>query len=223
MNTRSSAKTKEYDEEIKNINTRINKEICYEIIDKLNDVNLMDDYKECKSVKSNIEYLNSLLEEFGMTHEDRNSVINRYILKLIPAGTKGVIRGVKFNNIVMNYINNLCIDNKRFIIKYEKHHDVKYTSEIPDWYIFDNFTQKIIIGMNQLDLWKGGQQSNRGYKYIVDFKTDPNVKLLCVVCNEIKFTNSCNKAYTLFKVGYENNTLCYINNIRGIIFEYFDL
>lgn len=223
MNTRSSAKTKEHDEEIKNINTRINKEICYVTINRIDDENLMDDYKECKSVKSNIEYLNSLLEEFGMAHEDRNSVINRYILKLIPAGTKGVIRGVKFNNIVMDYINNLCIDNKRFIIKYEKHHDVKYTSETPDWYIFDNSTQKIIIGMNQLDLWKGGQQSNRGYKYIVDFKTDPNVKLLCVVCNEIKFTNSRNKAYTLFRVGYENNTLCYINNIRGIIFEYFDL
>ena len=186
MNTRSSVKTKEHEEEIKNINSRIDKEICYETIYKLNDDNLMDEYKECKSVKSNIVYLNSLLEEFGMQHEARNSVINRYILKLIPAGTKGVIRGMKFNDLVRAFICNLNIDNKRFIINYEKHHDLKHTSEIPDWYIFDNSTQKIIIGMNQLDLWKGGQQSNRGYKYIVDFKTDPNVKLLCVVCNEIK-------------------------------------
>ena len=222
MNTRSSIKTKEHDEEIKNINTRINKEICYATINRIDDDNLMGDYKECKSVKSNITYLNRLLEEFGMAHEDRNSAINRYILKLIPAGTKGIIRGIKFNNIVMDYINNLCIDNKRFTIKYEKHHDLKYTSETPDWYIFDNSTQKIIIGMNQLDLWKGGQQSNRGYKYIVDFK-HTNVKLLCVICNEIKFTNSRNKAYTLFRVGYENNTLCYINNLREIIFEYFNL
>ena len=59
-------------------------------------------------------------------------------------------------------------------------------------------------------------------KYIVDFK-HTNVKLLCVICNEIKFTNSRNKAYTLFRVGYENNTLCYINNLREIIFEYFNL
>ena len=42
------------------------------------------------------------------------------MLELIPAGTKGVIRGNMFNNIVMNVINNLKLDNDRFEICFEK-------------------------------------------------------------------------------------------------------
>ena len=41
--------------------------------------------------------------------------------------------------------------------------------------------------MNQLSLWGGGQQSNRGTKYLVNNKLNTEKsKLLCVVCNEIK-------------------------------------
>jgi hypothetical protein len=55
--------------------------------------------------------------------------------------------------------------------------------------------------MNQLDLWNGGQQLNRGYKYLEN-KTTSNFKLLFVICNEIQFTNNKNKAYKLFKIGF---------------------
>jgi hypothetical protein len=84
---------------------------------------------------------------------------------LIPAGTKGVIRGNKFNNIVKNYIITINLDIKRFDICFEKKHNNFITTEIPDWYIYDKSINRIIIGMNQLDLWGGGQQLNRGSKY----------------------------------------------------------
>ena len=65
--------------------------------------------------------------------------------------------------------------------------------------------------MNQLDLWGGGQQLNRGSKYIENNKhNNENSKLLCVVCNEIQFKNK-NKAYKL----------CYLNNLEHIIRKYF--
>jgi hypothetical protein len=77
--------------------------------------------------------------------------------------------------------------------------------------------------MNQLDLWGGGHQLNRGHKYLIDNKNNTNnIKLLCVICNKITFTNDKNKAYKLFKIGYLNNTLCYIKNIKTIINEYFN-
>jgi Ran GTPase-activating protein (RanGAP) involved in mRNA processing and transport len=79
--------------------------------------------------------------------------------------------------------------------------------------------------MNSLDLFGGGQQINRGYKYLIDNKYNTEKsKLLCVICNKIKFSNSNkkNKAYKLFEVGYENNTLCYIKNIGSIINKYFN-
>jgi len=66
--------------------------------------------------------------------------------------------------------------------------------------------------MNQLDLWSGGHQINRGSKYLIDSKLNTeNTKLLCVVCNEIKFKTSKNKAFKFFEIGFKNDTLCYLN------------
>lgn len=46
--------------------------------------------------------------------------------------------------------------------------------------------------------------------------------LLCVVCNELQFKNENNKAFILFKTGFTNNTLCYLNNLDNIINSYFN-
>ncbi len=46
--------------------------------------------------------------------ETKQKIIQEYLINLIPVGTKGVIRGNKFNNIV-----------KRFIIK----KDLKFVSK----------------------------------------------------------------------------------------------
>lgn len=96
-----------------------------------------------------------------------------------------------------------------------------YTNEIPDWYILEKNTNKILIGMNQLDLWGGGQQLNRGFNYIVDNKYNTQTsKLLCVVCNDITLKTQKNKAYKLFEIGFKNNTICYLNNLKNIIYSY---
>jgi hypothetical protein len=113
------------------------------------------------------------------------------------------------------------LDKDHFEICFEKQCQINITSEKPDWYILEKNTNKVIIGMNQLDLWGGGQQLNRGSKYLIDnnINTDKS-KLLCVVCTMIKFTNK-NKAYKLFEIGYKNNTLCYVKNLPNIINNYF--
>lgn len=95
------------------------------------------------------------------------------------------------------------------------------TDEIPDWYIYDKNQNKLLIGMNQLDLWKGGAQSNRGTKYISNRYTTPHSKLLCIVCNKIKINSNKSKVYRLFNCGFNNNTLCYVNNLENIIRVYF--
>jgi hypothetical protein len=78
--------------------------------------------------------------------------------------------------------------------------------------------------MNQVDLWGGGQQINRGSNYLINNKNNTEKsKLLCVVCNKINFSSNKNKAYKLFEIGYLNNTLCYIKNIETIIKKYFSL
>jgi hypothetical protein len=205
------------------INNRIKKELCYDTLQKLLDQTLLHEYKECKSVKNEIKKLESILDKYIHEEYIKEKIIGEYLLELIPAGTKGVLRGNKFNKIIKNFILNLNLDINKFEIFFEKKCEIFLTTEIPDWYIFEKETNKIIIGMNQLDLWNGGHQLNRGYKYLIDNKhNNKNSKLLCVICNEIQF-KSKNKVYNLFEVGFENNTLCYINNLQNIIYSFFNL
>lgn len=206
------------------INNRINEEICDDIINKLKDIHLIDEYKKCKSVKKEINKLKLILEKHDIDIEKRELIINDYMLELVPAGTKGVIRGNIFNTIVKDIIKNMNLDNNIFEYFFEKQCIIHMTSEIPDWYILNKLTKKILIGMNQLDLWQGGHQLNRGSRYLIDNIHNTNdSKLLCIVCNRIKFNNTNTKAYNLFKIGYENNTLCYIKNLKSIIIDWFTL
>jgi hypothetical protein len=206
------------DELLSSINERISKEICSDTIDKLKDENLLTDYKKCSSVMNNVKILEDVLTKHDVCKDKVALIINDYMLKLIPAGTKGVIKGNKFNQIVKKFILDMNLDIKKFEVRFEKQCATVKTSEIPDWYILDKTNDKVIIGMNQLDLWKGGHQLNRGSKYILSNSFDNvKTKLVCVVCNLIQFKNDKSKAFNLFKHGYEKNTLCHLNGLKVII------
>lgn len=205
------------------INARIKREVCYETLEELTDENLMTEYNNCDSVKKEKKKLSDVLTNNNINDEKIQKILTQYFLNLIPPGTKGVIRGSKFNNIVKEKITKMEFDTDCFEICFEKKCEAHFTTEIPDWYILEKSTNRIIIGMNQLDLWGGGQQHNRGSKYIENNKHNTkNSKLLCVVCNYIQFKRTKNKAYKLFEIGFENNTLCYMNNLQNIITSYFN-
>jgi len=205
------------------INSRIKSEICYKTLEELTDEKLMCKYIECKSVKKHIINLEHILSKY-IDEKIKQKITQEYLINLIPPGTKGVIRGNKFNKIVENFINNLQLDKNKFDICFEKNNIDNITSEIPDWFIVDKITKKNIIGMNQLDLWGGGQQLNRGSKYIINSKyNNENSKLLCVICNNIELKSKKNKVFNLFNIGFQNNTLCYLNNLQNIIYSYFNL
>lgn len=223
MNKQNNKTIKNIDNKIKDINNKIEAQINKDIIDELSNKNLLSDYLKCKSVNNSIDKLTNILKEVKIDENKIIEIKNKYILELIPAGTKGVIRGNKFNQIIKTHINNLNLDETIYEIKFETKCMNVDTSEIPDWYIMNKKNKKIILGMNQLDLWKGGQQYNRGSKYLIDSKlNNENIKLLCVICNEIKFKTSNNKAFNFFEIGFKNDTLCYINNLENIIKKYFE-
>ena len=206
------------------INKRIESEFCDKTSIELTDKRLIEEYKKCPSVKRSINKLNNVLLSEYVNEEIRKNILDKYLLELIPAGTKGVIRGNKFNKIIENLIHSFDLNKDTFDVCFEKKCENCITNEIPDWYILEKSTNKIIIGMNQLDLWGGGQQINRGSKYIINNQNNSKKsKLLCVVCNKIQLKSNKNKTFNLFKVGFENNTLCYPNNLQNIIYSYFNL
>jgi len=208
--------------DLKYINDRIKKEICYKTINKLSDKELLSYYIESKSVKKTSLKLETILNKYIIDKNITKDIMNEYFADLIPPGVKAVYRGNEFNKIIKNYIDNLNLDNKRFNICYENKCPHFKTDEIPDWYIFDTLTNKTIIGMNQLDIWSGGHQINRGAKYLY-INNDKQTKLLCVISNDIILKSEKNKVFNLFKVGFMNDTLCYLNNLEYIIKSYYGL
>lgn len=215
---------KQDSENILKINNRINEEYCNETSNKLSDENLLEEYKKSQSVKKQIDILANLLKEHHISDEVNQNIIKEYTPNLIPAGTKGVIRGNTFNKIIKDEIDSMKLDEKLFEICFEKECNLCITDEKPDWYILEKETEKVIVGMNQLDLIGGGAQSNRGSKYLIDSKHNTlTSKLLCVICNKTIIKSEENKAYKLFKTGFDNDTMCYIKNLKNIIIKFFEI
>ena len=209
--------------DIQSINERINNETCHDTLKQLSDEALLSVYKNSKSVKNAILKRELILSRY-LDNELTHKLLKDpdYMNTLIPSGTKGVIKGNTFNKIVKEYLLNLGLDPKRFELAFEQESNF-FNQEKPDWYILEKATQRIIIGMNQLDLWSGGHQSNRGSKYLDDKYSTENLKLVCVVANHIQFVSSKNKKYKIFEKGFPNNTLCYLKNLSNIIHGFFNL
>lgn len=215
---------------VTNINARIRNEICYETIKRLSDHNLMSDFTNCKSVKSMVKeeegFIHKLLSEYAlddrMTCDLKKALLQRYIPKCITAGTKGVVRGNKFNQIIKEKLVRFNFDPERFEVCFEKNCLQHSTPEIPDWFIRERSNGNTLIGMNQTDLWGGGHQTNRGSKYIHGNAPTSSKKILCVVCNEIELKTKKSKTFKLFSEGFARDTLCYPNGLERIIMNFFD-
>jgi len=206
----------------KYINKRIQKEICKQTIFLLNDQQLLPEYIKTKSVQNKIQHIVTILDKYKISSINQQNITNELVNYIIPSGTKGVIKGNKFNNIVKEYLLNINFDKSRYTLKFEtKLLNISTINEIPDWYIYDNISRKYLIGMNQVDLWNGGHQLNRGYKYIHYNNIHLDHKIICVICNHINISNK-NKIYSLFNKGFTDNSICYLNNLQYIIINYFN-
>lgn len=216
-------KPKAYTKSLVSINTRIQEMVCSDTIIQMNDENIHNLCLESPSVKRNIDDLQNILSISETLNKDhKHAFLMENLAKyLIPPGTKGALRGKKFNDLVMKHILELNLPESRFEIRFEEKCKHCLTYEIPDWYIHDTLKNKTLIGMNQMDLWGGGQQLNRGFKYLIDNKLNTKrTKILCVVCNDVTI-KSKNKVYELLKIGIKNKTICYMTNLEKTITDYF--
>jgi len=213
---------------IEQINGFINKTYCPDASAKLTDLSLKRAYLKTPSCVKRISFLQENLEKLGIpknfiqTILQSDAIVNELC---IPPGTKGAIRGNEFNRIVKDVVTNIVKsfhDKDDYTLKFEeKFRDS--THEIPDWYIYNKKMDKVLIGMNQIDLWTGGQQTNRGSKYVLndEFHNSDNQKIVSVVCKYHKLHSKNNKAYHIFHKGFQNDRLCYIGNLHNIINSFF--
>lgn len=186
----------------------------------LSDEELIEEYVKYPSVQKNTKILTDVLRQNNVTSRQIENIKKDYVKQLVPAGTKGVVRGNKFNNIVKEVIIRSFTED-RYEVAFEKNCEFLF-SEIPDWYIKDKVTNKIVIGFNQLDLWSGGAQINRASKYIMDDNfhlkySGDNVKVLSVVCNKLTAINETSKSYKIMKYGVNSGRVCYVKQLVSSI------
>ena len=201
-------------EELKKINKFINNNYCPVIDNKVHDDNNL--YKLNSTNELKIKIKNKITKIIG-NNEKIDNLVNEILPLTISSGTKGVIRGNLFNKEVSLIIKETI--NDRIHLKYfeEKIPKNKKLSERPDWFIDDTKNNKLLIGYNQLDLWNGGQQYNRGDKYMNITNED---KIIFVICKKTKLFNK-NKKFRIFKLGIEKEILFYPKNLKNYIINFF--
>ncbi len=213
--------------DVKQINKIIEQTYCKKVEDALLDKNLLPEYQNCTSVQRKLETLINIMLEEDIDINKINNVMRKAILEIVPPGTKGVIKGNMFNKFVKEKVQSITLP-EHFEIAFEHQHPLFECCEVPDFYIYDPKAKKLLIGMNQIDLWGGGHQSNRASKYVSDdrfhkyYRDDGlEIHLVSVVCNKVEIRSNQTKLFHLFQTGFEKNRLCYINGIETIIQWFF--
>lgn len=216
----------EHKDEIDVLNKEIKRTYVPSVEENISDEKLLDVYRNQQSFKKKMNKIKKDMLSVGIEESKIDAYMNKAILDIIPPQLKAVIRGNQFNLIVKEFIHGLGLQEK-LIIEFEKHHSEYDCSDKPDFYIYDCISKKLLIGMNQLDLWNGGQQNNRASKYVTDerfhlgHKTDLDVKFVSVICNFTSIKSKKEKKFKLFKVGFEMKRLCYLNGLKDIIYNFF--
>jgi hypothetical protein len=218
---------------IDEINNHINLSYDEKAEAEISDEKLYPVYMSTRSATDKINLLDEILNRCA-TELGGEKILEKYAKRIrseiidnfcVNGGVKGNIRGQAFNKYVMECIKAIPKLNRdrRFEIHFEKDHEIVNTDERPDWTIFDLISRKTIIGMNQITLWGGGAQTNRGSKYIMNNKSNDRVKHLAVVCRKPELKSMNNKDFKLLQKGFSEKTLCYTGKcgLEDIILRWF--
>jgi len=196
-------------------------------------------WERIQNIKPNVSLkrknvLENVLKDKNIDPDIIESILNDgNIIKtfLQVSQSSAVRRGIELNIIVeeicKDSISNYCKKeniNVKLDFLLKREYCYNGISEKLDFYIEHLPTGKKLLFLNQIDFWFGGQQSNRGQRYIHEDKYNEicknnGDKCIYVVAkpydhNCSKMTNNKTKKYNLFKTGIDNNTLYYPNELN---------
>ena len=188
---------------------------------------LHQEYLNSPSTIAEAKTLDEVLAKNNVSKEKRKSIYKQYAHKLVKAGTKGVIRGKAMNKLIEKQVKFLlkkCNVSDQLIISTEKTHTQFSTDEKPDIVIEDKRTGKILIIMNQVDLWGGGQQTNRASKYLnLAKKYKKNKKFISVVAKKYCPVEENGKMVSIMHEALCHNYIVYTKQLDLVIKEFFKI
>lgn len=162
-----------------------------------------------KSFKESVSNLTSDTEQINKCFK---IFANLQMEKLVPPGTKGVIKGNKFRDIVYDEIRRLLEVRHDFAeFKIMKEPPTYEGDTKPDISIQKG---KIVLPIFvQLDFHRGGAQQNRGKSYVLN--------KVCVICGKPPKFRRETVVYNIYKNGIKNHTLYYVSNLSNCLAQYF--
>jgi hypothetical protein len=179
-------------------------------------------FSKSPSFLKNIAKITKILEREKISKCKINYIMKSMACFSLPAGTKGSIRGLTFNNIVSAMIKKVIKKHPHIKLNIEqKHRDYH---EKADWILTNSNTKRNIIGYNQLDLWNGGAQMNRASKYILDDTmhrdaTKKKIKIVSVIARmpSKAFKTTSSKLYKIFDIGIRKQRLFFLEGLQMFI------
>lgn len=159
------------------------------------------------SVKRDANKLEVILRYNNVTNRQIEKILREYIPSIVSPTIKNLILG----NIIASIIDIISsFNSERYEVEFNKNYEYKFT-DIPNWYIRDKQTEKIIIGYNHYDIRKGS-------KYIMDNElhekySRDNIIVINVVFSVSYIIDNIAKCYDIMKYGINTNRICYISDL----------
>lgn len=202
----SSSYQKKKEKELKSTNDRIEKEY--------------DPNTNIKLLALNDNIFRNILRNQGNSNDQINELIELSSIE-IPENEKERLYFLNFGNQIRNQVIN-NVDSTKYNISYDndEKYDIDDKSNINvDLKIEDKINDKSIIINYVNDI-----EDTTQYKKIYDCihkNANENLKILIVVNKKFVATDEKSKINRLFKIGFENKTICYIKNMINIINDFF--
>jgi hypothetical protein len=205
--------------DVDSVNKWLDKYYSPEVFEQLEIKNCMDELMNASSTIEKISFqkkcFTEALSPFLFSKKLEKAYAKFFELtseSLIPAGTKGVIRGNKLRDIIYRKLCSIIderIDGKEFTIIREPS---KYTGNTkPDILISKNDIKLQLFV--QIDFHTGGQQSTRGKEYA---KNRVNI-----ICNKPKTFRSKTKIFDIYNTAIKKKNLYYSTNLDECLEHFF--
>lgn len=182
------------------------------------------DLNSSKKYKDRMATIESIISEtVNISTNRRQMLVSKLMKHFVPHGIKSSLHGIQFNKEVSKRITPIVKRKPHIIFSLEPTHKLLF--EKPDWMLYNTRTRSTLVGYNQIDLWTGGHQINRGAKYILDKALHAKlsrhkVKLVAIVAGPPATLTPGTKKYDIINTGIEKRRLFTPSTLPSLIREF---
>ncbi len=209
---------------VRQVNDRLRDDVCRDTLAAISDETLSPIFEQSPEVKKLLRGIDDVLFTADIHARVHDSIYARIRPLLIPEAVKTATRVRVFHDIVTAHIVDLALSPDRFDVAFNTRCPLPAVDHVPDWYIFEKATHKLLVGINQLNL--SGCRGRAAMYIDSDFDFGSNgvvsgdVKYLCVLGNHER-VSAKGRIHDLFVAGFTNNTVCFVKQLRDVIRAYF--